>query len=291
VFIEGRVSCHAFNALTRCECVKTIPLRNQASVGGAGKILRRRRNPMSNDFVPGNDLEEALVDAATNPALRADFYKRLVESDLLFLTNDSPDAPQVDEGEIEFLSWEGPRGPYVPCFSSVERLQEIAERPEDAGRVVQLGGRQAFELLAQLPCEAFLNPGLGYGKRFAPKEIRRLADGTIFEAVRRHSPEVPAHEPPARAAPPVTERTAPAAERKAPAADDPSFEPTIAESRLDARELFGEPVARPAPRPDLRETPRPQLFASAGGRPSPSPALTAPEPAPPPKRKPWWKFW
>jgi hypothetical protein len=253
---------------------------------------------MSNDFVPSNNLELALVNAATNPATRPDFYRQLVESDLLFLTSDAPDAPQFDDGQIEFLSWEGPRGPYVPCFTSVERIQEVAERPEDAGRVVQLGGRQAFELLAQLPCEAFLNPGLGYGKRFVAKEIRRLADGTIFEAVGRLGHEV---SPVANEVAPETEMTAPAAMQ--PSREPLPFEPTIAEPRrmpdlwdmAPRAEEPARPDTRPTPRGETAETPRPRLSASPDGRPSPmpSPGLKEPEPepAPPPRKKPWWKFW
>ena len=102
------------------------------------------------DFTPANDLEETLVRAATDPAVRPEFYRRLLAAELYILTEEAPRA----DGESSkpagdgaaFITWESPSGPYVPLFSSRARVDEIArlrERTYGLRRAVGQGGVRA----------------------------------------------------------------------------------------------------------------------------------------------------
>ena len=100
------------------------------------------------DFTPANDLEETLVRAATEPAVRPEFYRRLLAAELYLLTDEAPRA----DGESSkpagdgaaFITWESPSGPYVPLFSSRARVDEIARVRERTYGYVALSGKAAF---------------------------------------------------------------------------------------------------------------------------------------------------
>ena len=133
------------------------------------------------DFTPANDLEETLVRAATEPAVRPEFYRRLLAAELYILTEETPRA----DGESSkpagdgaaFITWESPSGPYVPLFSSRARVDEIARLRERTYGYVALSGKAAFARLAKEKHAAFLNPGFACGKQFVPDVIDRLAGG------------------------------------------------------------------------------------------------------------------
>jgi hypothetical protein len=216
------------------------------------------------DFTPHNDLEEMLVRAATDPALRFDFYRRLLEADVFFLKPvppDGEDRPASSGTTAEELQrWDGPKGTYIPCFSSRPRAEEVAESTGQICLVATMPGQEGFQLLAETGEEAFLNPGLGYGKRFSRREIKRLADGTIMEgdslvmAAMGDRPTAGAMP----AAPPE-----PAATPTAPMEMPPAVTPA-------------EPLAVSAP---------------AVRRVTPAAAPAAPAAEPAKRGKPWWKFW
>jgi hypothetical protein len=135
------------------------------------------------DFTPENDLEQALVRAAHDPAARPAFYRCLLDAVLFLVTPDAParKGPRTLESDtaVSLLSFERPRGLFTPIFSSQARVAEVCSRmPEPVG-YLGLKGRDAFPLLAQREQAAVLNPGLPYGKEFTVKEIRRLATGNI----------------------------------------------------------------------------------------------------------------
>jgi hypothetical protein len=67
-------------------------------------------------------------------------------------------------------------------FSSRQALELAARQAMAPVGFAAMAGRSAFDLLAQQPQAAFLNPGLPYGKAFTPSEIQRLANGSFFEA-------------------------------------------------------------------------------------------------------------
>ncbi|MCX6902439.1 MAG: enhanced serine sensitivity protein SseB C-terminal domain-containing protein [Verrucomicrobia bacterium] len=135
-------------------------------------------------FEPINDLERLLVRAATDPAARPEFMRKLLDSQVWLLTPNTPS----EEGktilsagtQIQFVNLQGPNGVFLPLFSSQERLQETVNQLGVAYGFIAILGRDLFPVLAQSPPQAVLNPGAPYGKQFLPDEIRRIADGTIF---------------------------------------------------------------------------------------------------------------
>jgi hypothetical protein len=133
------------------------------------------------DFTPANDLEETLVRAATEPAVRPEFYRRLLAADLYILTDEAPKAggesSKAAGDDAAFISWESPSGPYVPLFSSRARVDEIARLRERTYGFVALSGKATFARLAKEKRAAFLNPGFACGKQFVPDVIDRLAGG------------------------------------------------------------------------------------------------------------------
>jgi hypothetical protein len=136
------------------------------------------------EFTPANDLEETLVRAATEPAARPEFYRRLLAAELYILTAETPKADGAN-GESSkpagaddaFITWESPSGPYVPLFSARARVDEIARVRERSYGFVALTGKAAFARLAKEKRAAFLNPGFACGKQFVPDVIERLAGG------------------------------------------------------------------------------------------------------------------
>jgi hypothetical protein len=135
------------------------------------------------EFTPGNELEEVFVRAATDPAARMEFYRRLLASEIYVLTEESPLADGAGNRETSttagLITWEGPSGPYVPLFSSRARVDEISKSRERAFGFAAMRGQAAFALLAEKPRAAFLNPGFACGKQFSPEVIERLKDAAL----------------------------------------------------------------------------------------------------------------
>jgi hypothetical protein len=133
------------------------------------------------EFTPANELEETLVRAATDPAARPEFYRRLLAAELFVLTEEAAAADgqtsRPAAADASFITWPSPNGPYVPLFSSRARVDEIARLRERSYGFVALSGKATFARLAQEKRAAFLNPGFACGKQFVPDVIDRLAGG------------------------------------------------------------------------------------------------------------------
>jgi len=150
--------------------------------------MRVRARKMNENFQPANELELALVRATSDAAARPEFYRKLLSSQLFFVTPDAPEeettvAPAGEQVVLVF--WGDANESFLPFFSSRERLmQVIGQAPEGAGAeacgFIAVLGRDAFVMLAQASTAAVLNPGLPCGKRFVSEEIRAIADGSIF---------------------------------------------------------------------------------------------------------------
>jgi hypothetical protein len=134
------------------------------------------------EFEPANDLEQTLVRAATEPAARPEFYRRLLTAEIYALTEDAQlvdgQTSKPAAGDATFITWDSPSGPYVPLFSSRARVDEIGRLRERTYGFVALQGKTAFARLAREKRAAFLNPGFASGKQFGPDVIDRLAGGT-----------------------------------------------------------------------------------------------------------------
>jgi hypothetical protein len=151
------------------------------------------------EFTPANDLEETLVRAATDPAARPEFYRRLLGAEIYLLTEETgltdgetskPAAP-----DAKLITWESPSGPYVPMFSARARVDEIGRLRERSYGFLALSGKAAFARLAQEKRAAFLNPGFASGKQFVPDVIERLAGGEKAVPKAGASDLTPAPEP------------------------------------------------------------------------------------------------
>lgn len=119
--------------------------------------------------------------AATDPATRPEFYRRLLAAELYLLTEEARAADgqtsKPAAADAAFITWTSPSGPYVPLFSSRARVDEIARLRERTYGFVALSGKAAFARLAQEKRAAFLNPGFASGKQFLPEIVERLAGG------------------------------------------------------------------------------------------------------------------
>jgi hypothetical protein len=151
------------------------------------------------DFTPANELEETLVRAATDPAARPEFYRRLLAADLFVLTEEAHAADgQTSKpagADASFITWDSPNGSYVPLFSSRARIDEIARLRERTYGFVALPGKAAFARLAKEKRVAFLNPGFACGKQFVPDVIDRLSGGEKAVPAAGAAEKTPAPEP------------------------------------------------------------------------------------------------
>jgi hypothetical protein len=123
-------------------------------------------------FVPENDLETALMQAARNPAARPEFYRLLLESDL-FVIGDAGNRPTSDTirdvlpGEhLNILSVRQGNHDAHPVFTSLTRLRTFIQ---DERGYLALTGRSLFEMT--LGAHFILNPKSDYGKELLPSEI------------------------------------------------------------------------------------------------------------------------
>ena len=127
-------------------------------------------------FIPQNDLETALVAAATDTAARPHFYKVLTESSVLVVHVGEPppivDGVVVQEARLSLPKIEIEGEQCIPFFSSEARLPT-------GSRYI---GLRVLDLLGFTKgSHLVLNPGLTYGKLFLPNEISEILDGSIFE--------------------------------------------------------------------------------------------------------------
>jgi hypothetical protein len=133
------------------------------------------------DFIPQNELEVALLAAATDPNARPRFYEVLSNSDL-FVIDGSP-GPGGPEGrhmleagrslQIRPLDVGGES--HIPVFSSSARISAVVASEV---RFLAMNSKALFELVGKN--RVILNPGSPFGKQFVPEEMARIVDGSIF---------------------------------------------------------------------------------------------------------------
>jgi hypothetical protein len=139
-------------------------------------LIERRK------FFPENRLEALLMEAATDPGTRPEFYKELFAADLFVLI--APGArPQGqfvaqpgDTLSIKGINVEGRS--LIPVFTSERRLREYIREQENLAR---LNGQALFSMIAPMKDGVVLNPGADYGKEFTHQEVVSLVDGSAFQ--------------------------------------------------------------------------------------------------------------
>jgi hypothetical protein len=129
--------------------------------------------PSAADFEPQNELEQLLVQAATDPSRRRPFTDRLLDSQLLVATPEPPEAPgeRISEGEtIKIVNVQAPDGSHVPAvFTSELRL---ARWFSEGTGWVGIEGRALFEIISA--AGASINPGEAYGVVYSPEDLAQL---------------------------------------------------------------------------------------------------------------------
>jgi hypothetical protein len=127
-------------------------------------------------FISENKLEEALVAAVKNPATAPNFYRLLLESDLLVLgAVEGQDMGQAKfslepGGRLALVTGEKSDGQkFLPVFTSLARMQAYVK---DEAKYLAIKGRDLFETTRGAPL--LLNPASEYGKELSPQEIEHL---------------------------------------------------------------------------------------------------------------------
>ena len=128
-------------------------------------------------------LEYLLRVATEEPGRRPEFYRALLESDVLALVELShvQGRGTIPAGShINLVNWLRDDGVYVlPFFSSADRVQEA--EPICMGNAVVMTGRELFEATRGQPLH--LNPRCQYGREFMPYEVEQLLSAGVIANV------------------------------------------------------------------------------------------------------------
>jgi hypothetical protein len=128
-------------------------------------------------FISENELERALVKAAKNPAAAPEFYRLLLESDLLVMGTaegrESATEPFsiTPGGKLNLATGKKDGDHFLPVFSSLLRMQEYVKQE---CRYLSIKGRALLDLTRGAP--VILNPASEYGKELSPQEVAQLLD-------------------------------------------------------------------------------------------------------------------
>ena len=134
-------------------------------------------------FISENKLEEALVRAVKSPATAPDFYRLLLESELLVLgtavgQEDAGSSFSLEPGgELQLVTGENRGEKFLPVFSSLARMQEYVK---EESKFLSINGRALFDLTRGAP--VVLNPSSEYGREFTPQEIEQLLNPAMPQA-------------------------------------------------------------------------------------------------------------
>jgi len=145
---------------------RAAPAQNQQL--GAGTS----RQPST--FRPLNELEQMLVEAATDPSKRNAFQKGFLEAEVYAATPDAPDAEgmrTLKAGEqLKLLNVPGPDGqPVAAIFTAEARIAEVFG---PGYGFLLFRGEALLEIVAKTG--AFLNPGLPYRVHWGPDAVAAM---------------------------------------------------------------------------------------------------------------------
>jgi hypothetical protein len=137
-------------------------------------------------FITQNELEKALVEAVKNPSSAPEFYRLLLESDLLVMgTAEGQEETQeqfslAPGGNLKLVTALKDGSQYLPVFSSLASMQEFVTQES---KYLSVNGRALLELTRGGPL--ILNPASQYGKELSPLEIQQLLDGPASQGQSR----------------------------------------------------------------------------------------------------------
>ena len=129
-------------------------------------------------FITQNELEKALVEAVKNPFSAPEFYRLLLESDLLVLGSAEGQEEAQEQfslapgGNLKLVTGLKDGSQYLPVFSSLARMQEFVTQES---KYLSVNGRALLELTRGGPI--ILNPASQYGKELSPQQVHQLLGG------------------------------------------------------------------------------------------------------------------
>jgi len=129
-------------------------------------------------MISENELERALIKAAKNPAAAPEFYRLLLESNLLVmgtaegLENASEEFALSAGGKLNLVTGMKDGAQYLPVFSSLPRMQEFVKQES---KYLSIRGRDLLDITRGAP--VILNPASEFGKELSAREVLRLLDG------------------------------------------------------------------------------------------------------------------
>jgi hypothetical protein len=129
-------------------------------------------------FIAENELERALVKAVKNPQTAPDFYRLLLEADLLVLgtAEGQEDAAEkftlTPGGKLNLVTGLKDGGRFLPVFSSLPRMQDYVKQES---KYLSVNGRALLDVTRGGP--VILNPASEYGKELSAVEVAQLLDG------------------------------------------------------------------------------------------------------------------
>src|SRR5687768_15577178 len=122
-------------------------------------------------------LETLLQKAATGPASRVEFYKRLLSDDLVIITDASgTEGKRIAKAGEKINIFSYPDGK-IPVFTSKERIFDKGVVKEEV-HIMEIKGESLFGLARG--ATFLLNPYSDYGKELLPEEIEAMLKGTIL---------------------------------------------------------------------------------------------------------------
>lgn len=129
---------------------------------------------------PENELERALIDAATQASARSGFYQKLLWSDIVVLTGEQEGIEQgpitfEKDSTVKFITFENG---IIPIFTSTNRIFDKGII-KDQVAYLAIKGQDLFG--AAKGATFILNPYSDYGKELIPQEIENLLNGSIFD--------------------------------------------------------------------------------------------------------------
>jgi hypothetical protein len=146
---------------------------------GIGDLFKKS----ASDRFDALNAEQLLEKAATEPAYRTEFYRRLLTENLYVITSHSnlPEGASIAQEGTTLNIVSFPDGK-IPAFTSTERIFDKGVIQEQV-EYISMKGKDLLTTLKG--ATVLLNPYSDYGKELIPAEIERLLDGSIFNDVQR----------------------------------------------------------------------------------------------------------
>lgn len=123
-------------------------------------------------FEPLNDLERALLEAATDVGRRPAFYRALAASSLFAIGRVAP--AEAGKPALDLQALRRDDRVFFPAFTSAPRILAFATR---GAPHVAMPSARLFELAARARAGIALNPGSAVGRLFPADEVAALLEG------------------------------------------------------------------------------------------------------------------